>query len=139
MDVKIWLRAQWDRVLGGVGIGIGLLALLLGYQGVADTPFPAEQLPYIVSGGLLGIALIGIGLTSWLSADLRDEWRKLDRIERLLDRGADDDPVGPTAQPTPTRASVGVTTDAKSAAANGSAPATRARNTNRSRNTSRVS
>ena len=36
------------------------------------------------------LALIGIGLTAWLSADLRDEWRKLDRIERFLERRPDD-------------------------------------------------
>ena len=93
MDLKTWLRAQWDRVLGALGVGVGLLALALGYRGVADTPFPAEQIPYVVSGAVLGIVLIGIGLTSWLSADLRDEWRKLDRIERLLERGDRDAPA----------------------------------------------
>jgi hypothetical protein len=97
MDLKTWLRAQWDRVLGGAGVGIGLLALLLGYRGVADTPYPAEQIPFVVSGGVLGIALIGIGLTAWLSADLRDEWRKLDRIERLLEQRAADAARHPTA------------------------------------------
>ena len=95
MDLKTWLRAQWDRVLGAGGVGIGLLALFLGYRGVADTPFPAEQIPFVVSGGVLGIALIGIGLTAWLSADLRDEWRKLDRIERLLERRDGETPSPP--------------------------------------------
>jgi hypothetical protein len=90
MDVKTWLRAQWDRVAGALGVALGLFALWLGYHGIAATPYPAEQMPYIVSGGVLGIALIGIGLTAWLSADLRDEWRKLDRIERFLERRPDD-------------------------------------------------
>ncbi len=96
MDLKTWLRAQWDRVLGACGVAVGVVAVVLGYQGVAGTPYPAEQMPYIVSGAVIGIALIGIGLTSWLSADLRDEWRKLDRIERLLDRG--EDPVATTGR-----------------------------------------
>jgi hypothetical protein len=69
----------------------GLVAILLGYHGVSHTPFPAEQIPYVISGAVLGIALIGIGLTSWLSADLRDEWRKLDRLEHLLE-GSDGPP-----------------------------------------------
>lgn len=85
MDLKTWLRAQWDRVLGAGAVLAGAVAILLGYRGVADTPFPAEQIPFVISGAVVGIALIGIGLTSWLSADLRDEWRKLDRIERLLE------------------------------------------------------
>lgn len=84
MDLKTWLRAQWDRVMGAGGVVAGLVAILLGYRGVAGTPFPAEQIPYVISGAVIGIALIGIGLTSWLSADLRDEWRKLDRIEQRL-------------------------------------------------------
>ena len=94
--MKTWLRAQWDRVLGAAGVAAGLLALFLGYRGVANTPYPAEQIPYVVSGGVLGIALIGIGLTAWLSADLRDEWRKLDRIERLLEQRAGDAAARPT-------------------------------------------
>ena len=85
MDLKTWLKAQWDRVAGAGAVLIGAVAILLGYRGVADTPFPAEQIPYVISGAVVGIALIGIGLTSWLSADMRDEWRKLDRIEQLLE------------------------------------------------------
>lgn len=83
MDALRWLRNQWDR---GIAIAAGLaggVALLLGWLGMARTVFPAEQLPYIVSGGLAGLFLLGIGATAWLSADLRDEWRKLDRLEDL--------------------------------------------------------
>jgi hypothetical protein len=96
VNVKTWLRAQWDRVLGAGAVVLGVAAILLGYRGVAGTPFPAEQIPYVISGAVAGIALIGIGLTSWLSADLRDEWRKLDRIEHLLEPSD-----GPAAGETP--------------------------------------
>ncbi len=85
MDLQTWLSAQWDRILGAGAVIGGAIAILLGYRGVAGTPFPAEQIPYVISGAVVGIALVGIGLTSWLSADLRDEWRKLDRIEHLLE------------------------------------------------------
>jgi hypothetical protein len=84
MELKQWLRAQWDRV-GAVGcIGLGLVVLLAGWIGVSDEALPAAQIPYILSGGVLGIILVGIGATGWLSADLRDEWRKLDDLEGLL-------------------------------------------------------
>jgi hypothetical protein len=84
MELKQWLRSQWDRV-GAVGcIGLGLLVLLAGWIGVSDEALPAAQIPYILSGGVLGIILVGIGATGWLSADLRDEWRKLDDLEGLL-------------------------------------------------------
>ena len=84
MELKQWLRAQWDRV-GAVGcIGLGLIVLLAGWIGMSDEALPAAQIPYILSGGVLGIILVGIGATGWLSADLRDEWRKLDDLEGLL-------------------------------------------------------
>lgn len=89
MDLKQWLRAQWDRV-GAIGcIGLGLLVLLLGWIGVSDEALPAAQIPYILSGGVLGIILVGIGATAWLSADLRDEWRKLDDLEERLEQIAE--------------------------------------------------
>jgi hypothetical protein len=88
MDLMKWFRLQWDRVAAWVAVALGLLVLLLGWIGVSGTEFPAEQIPYIVSGGLLGVFLLGLGAVLWLSADLRDEWRKLDRIEQVLQGGA---------------------------------------------------
>ena len=84
MDFLTFMRNQWDRVAAWVLIALGGLLLLIGWLGVSDALLPTEQMPYIVSGGLGGICLIGIGVMLWLSADLRDEWRKLDRLERRL-------------------------------------------------------
>ena len=80
-----WVRAQWDRVLAWSLIAAGLIALLVGWIGVSWTPYLAEQLPYLVSAGMLGLFLLGLGATIWISADLRDEWRKLDEVADLLD------------------------------------------------------
>lgn len=84
MDLKVIIRGLWDRGGGWLLIGLGGLALLLGWFGVADTALTSEQIPYVVSGGLFGIALIGVGATLLISGDLRDEWRKLDDIERAI-------------------------------------------------------
>ena len=84
MDLKCYLRTQRDRVTAMVLVAAGALLLLLGWIGVSGTALSYEQLPYVVSGGLFGIVLVGIGATLWLSADLRDEWRKLDRLEHAL-------------------------------------------------------
>jgi len=89
MDVRQYLRAQWDRVLAIACVVLGALALLLGWLGVSGTALSYKQLPYIISGGLVGVTLIGIGATIYLSADLRDEWRKLDRLEERVDRALD--------------------------------------------------
>jgi hypothetical protein len=77
-------RSQWDRTTAMVAAVLSGLLLLLGYFGVASTPFPAEQVPYVVSGGIAGILLMGVAATLWLSADMRDEWRKLDELGELL-------------------------------------------------------
>src|SRR5206468_3440434 len=84
MDLMTWLRAEWDRVLGFGLIALGAVLLVLGYLGVSNSPYVAEQLSYIVSGGLGGLFLLGAGATLLILADLHDEWRKLDRVEAML-------------------------------------------------------
>ncbi|WP_019877542.1 hypothetical protein [Sporichthya polymorpha] len=86
MDLKV-LKSQWDRTAAIALTIAGAVCFLLGYAGVADSAYLAEQTRYIVSGGIGGIFLLGLGATLWISADLRDEWRKLDRIERALGEG----------------------------------------------------
>jgi hypothetical protein len=84
MDAMKYVRRQWDRVAAWVLVAIGLIALLVGYEGVSGTDYLVEQIPYIVSGAVFGLFALGLGTMLWLSADLRDEWRKLDDLERAL-------------------------------------------------------
>ena len=74
------LRAHWDRALALGLTLVGLLMLVVGYFRISDTPYPAEQLPLLMSAGVGSLFLLGIGATLWLSADLRDEWHKLDEL-----------------------------------------------------------
>ena len=74
------VRNQWDRTAAAILVVAGLVALLAGWIGVTDTIFTSQQIPYVISGGLLGVCLVALGGTLWLSADLRDEWRALDRL-----------------------------------------------------------
>ena len=84
MDLLKLLRAHWDRAAAAGALTGGVVALALGYAGVSRTAFIAEQIPYVVSGALVGIFLLGVAATLYLSADLRDEWRKLDDLDRRL-------------------------------------------------------
>jgi hypothetical protein len=89
MNVLRWARVQWDRVAAWICVLLGAIALLLGWNGVADEALTAQQLPYIISGGIGGLFLLGLGGILWLSADLRDEWRKLDGLEHADDESLD--------------------------------------------------
>lgn len=84
MDFYTWLKAQWDRAAAIAALVVGVVALIVGWTGVSDATLPTEQIPYLISGGLVGIFALGIAGTLWLSADLRDEWRKLDEIHAVL-------------------------------------------------------
>ncbi len=81
------IRTQWDRAGALALVIVGLLALLAGWIGMSGAVLTYEQLPYILSGGLFGLSLIMVGTGLWLSADIRDEWRRIDRLEdRLMER-----------------------------------------------------
>ena len=64
LNVVRWLR---DPALPGLLMMVvivlgGLVAIYFGWRGVARTIYVPLQLPEIVSGGLGGIALVGLGL-----------------------------------------------------------------------------
>ncbi|HZQ77923.1 MAG TPA: hypothetical protein VFE55_11375 [Acidimicrobiia bacterium] len=101
MDVLIWLRAQADRVLGFVLVAAGAVALVIGYEKAADTRYLAEQMTVLISGGLGGLFCLGAGATLLVCADIRDEWRKLDRIETVLVHMSDALGLPPPPGPAP--------------------------------------
>jgi hypothetical protein len=84
MNGSRWLKNQWDRTTAVVAVLIGGVAILLGWLGASDAELTTEQLPYLASGAVFGLFALGIGATLWLSADLRDEWRKLEEINQGL-------------------------------------------------------
>ena len=86
-----------DQVMEITGIAlvqIGLTALLMGYIGVANEGLVFLQLPYLVSGGLLGLGLLfaagTIYLASWISrssaAARRQNAELIDEVRALSDR-----------------------------------------------------
>ena len=54
----------------------GISAVLLGWFGAAHSTYVEEQLPYLISGGLLGVALSVIGallfFTHWLTVAVKE-------------------------------------------------------------------
>lgn len=98
MGLMSWVRVQWDRAAALAAMAIGLLAFLIGWIGVSGTSYVAKQLPYVVSGALFGIFMVGVAAVLWLSADLRDEWRELRGIRTALDAQAGGTHARPATQ-----------------------------------------
>ena len=97
MDLGQWLRLGWDRAGAWACVVLGAVALIFGWMGVSDKLYTAEQVPYVISAGFGGLFLLGLGGILWLSADLRDEWTQLDKIEELL--AAQSEEAASTAAP----------------------------------------
>src|SRR5229473_1641181 len=67
---------------------IGFVAILLGWYGAAQTVVQQAQLSYLISGGILGLALVITGAlllatAVWTTQLDRMERRVMDRVERL--------------------------------------------------------
>ncbi len=68
-----------DRILLALSAALmtlGLAAILLGWIGAARTTLVEEQVPYLISGGLLGVAVATIGALAffahWLTVLIRE-------------------------------------------------------------------
>src|SRR5947208_3847822 len=51
----------WMLVIGGVLMPVGIAFIIIGWSKAAKTPLPFEQTPYLISGGILGLALVIAG------------------------------------------------------------------------------
>lgn len=83
---------RWLAIAGGVLMPLGVLLVIVGWYGAARTTRLFEQIPYVTSGGLLGIALACVGAALyfgyWLTrlvGHARDIVDGLARIEARLD------------------------------------------------------
>jgi hypothetical protein len=107
-------------LVGGLLAAAGAVLVLLGWYGAAHTSRVYLQIPYLISGGLLGVVLAVAGgctyLASWLTRLVQDQQARTDeavaaardttaalvRIEALLAAGA--------ATPNPVAADAGAST-----------------------------
>jgi len=89
---------RWWLIAGLVLPALGLAAIVLGWWGASGSAYPSEQLPYVISGGLLGVGLIVAGgalfvrysltryLRFWLVRLIHEERSQVDRQLEALER-----------------------------------------------------
>jgi hypothetical protein len=72
-------REHFLLVVAGALMAIGIAVILIGWDGAANTTLLEEQVPYLISGGLLGLALATIGaltfFSHWLTVSIREARR----------------------------------------------------------------
>ena len=89
-----WTIDRIMSVLAAILLPVGVALILLGWWGAAHTPFVFEQIPYMISGGLLGLGLLTAGgllyVGSWL-AKLADVHREEGEKTRDMLSGMRDD------------------------------------------------
>lgn len=83
------------QVLGMVAIAMGFVCIILGWYGSSHSPYLYEEIPYLISGGLLGVGLVfGGGIlihSAWSLRKIEEDRRNalaivrsVDRLERIL-------------------------------------------------------
>ena len=86
---------KWMETIGMVLIVFGFVCILLGWYGASHSPYLYQEIPYLISGGLLGVALvIGGGVfvrCAWSMRQVEEDRRNalaivrsVDRLERIL-------------------------------------------------------
>lgn len=77
-------------VAGAVAMGLGMVAIVLGWYGASHSAYLFQEVPYLISGGLLGLALVvagGVVVTSgWSLRQIQEARRDTQAMVRSLER-----------------------------------------------------
>jgi hypothetical protein len=86
---------RWLAIAGGVLMPLGVILVFIGWYGAAHTTRLFEEIPYLISGGLLGIVLATVGAALyfgyWLTRIVAGERQMIEvlaRVEAKLDGAA---------------------------------------------------
>ena len=95
------MKFRWNRMGGQLGIGlalVGFLLIFLGWNGAASHDRVPAQFPYLISGGVVGLALVMIGAAAIIvqaaRADRAGLQRSVDELRVAVERLAGTVAVG---------------------------------------------
>jgi hypothetical protein len=98
---------RWMLIPGSILVFLGFVVMVLGWVGAARTAREIEQIPYLISGGLVGLALVVLGglllvSTFWVAVLRKLQAEATDEVQTLQARIAELEAPGPT-RATPAR------------------------------------
>lgn len=77
-------------VAGSAAMGLGFVAIILGWYGAAHSSYQFQEIPYLISGGLLGVALVAGGgflfFAAFLVRMIEENRRFTNRVVQTLAR-----------------------------------------------------
>jgi hypothetical protein len=73
------------KLAGGALLVAGVVVVLIGYIGIRDESSVELQLPYLASGGIGGLALIGVGISAYLRAGMREQAQQVAEVVESLE------------------------------------------------------
>jgi hypothetical protein len=102
---SIHLSERILLVVAGVVAPLGLVLVLLGYLGASRTPYLFEQVSYLISGGLFGLALVFLGsffyFAHWITQLVKEHRVQstavLEALQRLQEEVARQGPAPPAS------------------------------------------
>ncbi len=75
-------------VSGSTAMGLGMVAIVLGWYGAAHSAYLFQEIPYLISGGLLGVALVAGGgflfFGAFVVRAIEENRQFAERVERTL-------------------------------------------------------
>jgi len=78
---------RWLAIAGGALMPLGVALVIIGWYGAAHTSRLFEEIPYLISGGLLGIVLSTIGAALyfgyWLTRIVAGQRQMVDVLARM--------------------------------------------------------
>jgi hypothetical protein len=76
-------RFAFGRLGGRLALGIvflGLIVILLGWNGISGNIQPAAQFPYLLSGGFAGLAVVVFGSSFMVMQSAREDRQRIEGI-----------------------------------------------------------